>query len=176
MKRTCNLWEHHRIKTYKSRIRTDTKQKLEQVPEGTNTPGRRHLLMYKNNLSVWQWYKAKSMDHALVPIYFTRLIFETHWSFISITTFLHQIDFKIWRKQNQRTIKYRSLFYRCSGLRSRGFQVQDLLKETFAEAKLYCIAQNHLPSFSYHPDVTKIVLKVMWNWQFIHQFGMHTLF
>ena len=30
---------------------------------GTNTPGRPYFLMYKNNLSLWQWYKAKSMDH-----------------------------------------------------------------------------------------------------------------
>ena len=31
----------------------------------TNTPGQCHFLMYKNNLSLWQWYKAKSMDHEI---------------------------------------------------------------------------------------------------------------
>ena len=34
--------------------------KLEQVPE---YPGWHHLLI--NNLSLWQWYKAKSIDHEI---------------------------------------------------------------------------------------------------------------
>ena len=31
----------------------------------TNTPGRHHFIMYKNNLSLWQWFKAKSMNHEI---------------------------------------------------------------------------------------------------------------
>ena len=40
--------------------------KLEHVPGGApNIPCQHHFLMYKNNLSLWQWYKAKSMDQEI---------------------------------------------------------------------------------------------------------------
>ena len=62
--------------------------KLASARRGKNTPGQHHFLMYKNNflfvlrfygpvnsqghvelvknnLSLWQWYKAKSMDHEI---------------------------------------------------------------------------------------------------------------
>ena len=50
--------------------------------------------------------KYRSLTH----IYFTRSIFESHWSIIPSTTFLHQIVFQD-MKQIFWIIKYRSLTY-----------------------------------------------------------------
>ena len=79
----------------------------------TNTHGRRHFLMHKNNLRLWQWYKAKSMDH---EIYVTdpHIVYKVDlW-----VTLIHYPKYNTSpsnslqdMKQNRWTIKYRSLTY-----------------------------------------------------------------
>ena len=95
---------------YRNNTKFERKQTRARARRGPNTSSRRHFLMHKNNLSLWQWYiiwqNQWTMKYrSLTQIYFTRSIFESHWSIIPSTTFLHQIVFKIW------TIKYRSLTY-----------------------------------------------------------------
>ena len=64
------------------------------------------ISVYDNDIRQNQWtMKYRSLTH----IYFTRLIFESHWSIIPSTTFLHQSLQDM--KQNRWTIKYRSLTY-----------------------------------------------------------------
>ena len=80
---------------------------------GPNTPGWHHFLMYKNNLSLWQWYKAKSMEHEIYvadPHIFHKVDL---W-----VTLVHYPKYKISpsnslqdMKQNRCSIKYRSLTY-----------------------------------------------------------------
>ena len=78
----------------------------------TNTPGRCHFLMYKNNLSLWQWYKAKSMKY--MSLTHRRIFYKVDlW-----VTLIHYPKYNISpsnshqdMKQNCWTIKYRSLTY-----------------------------------------------------------------
>ena len=79
----------------------------------TNTPGRRHFIMYKNNLRLWQWYKAKI--NGLWNI--------GHWPTCisqgrSLITLINNRKYNISpsnkledMKQNRWNIKYRSLTY-----------------------------------------------------------------
>ena len=78
---------------------------------GPNTPGRHHFLMYKNNLSLWQWYKAKSIDHEIYVTYPHIFYKADLW-----VTLIHYSKYNISpsnslqdMKQNCCTIKYRSL-------------------------------------------------------------------
>ena len=80
---------------------------------GTNTPILCHFIMYKNNLSLWQWYKAKSMDHEIYitdpHIFYKVILWVTliHYPKCNISPSNNLQDMT----QNRWTIKYRSMTY-----------------------------------------------------------------
>ena len=80
---------------------------------GMNTPGRSHFIIYKHNLSLWQWYKAKSMDHEIQVtdphIFYKVNLWVTLIQYLknNISPSNNLQDMK----QNHWTIKYRSLTY-----------------------------------------------------------------
>ena len=84
------------------------------MPGGHEYPNdRRHFLMYKINLSLWQWQKAKSTDHEIEvtdPHIFYKVdlcVTLIHYPKYNISPSNSLQDMK----QNHWTIKYRSLTY-----------------------------------------------------------------
>ena len=68
---------------------------------GMNTPGRCHFLMYENNLGLTMIYGKINGPWNIGhwPTYSLQgRSFESQWSIIPSTMFLHQIVFKIWSK------------------------------------------------------------------------------
>ena len=106
----CNKAQQRKIRT--NITRTSARRGTNTPP--TPTPGRRHFIMYKNNLSLWQWYKAKSMDHEIQVtdphIFYMVDLWVTliHYPKYNISPSNNLQDMK----QNRWTIKYRSLTYK----------------------------------------------------------------
>ena len=82
-------------------------------PEGHKNPRLVPFLNHKNNLSLWQWYKAESMDRE-IQVTDPHIFYKVHlWVtlihypkyIISLSNSLQDM------KQNHWTIKYRSLTY-----------------------------------------------------------------
>ena len=98
-----------------NRIKKQKKQKKKKrtrarARRGPNTPGRRHCLTYKNDWSLWQWYKAKSMDQEIYvtdPHIFYKVdlcVTLIHYPKYNISPLKRLQDMK----DNCCTVKYRS--------------------------------------------------------------------